>query len=54
LVEEANRRGSSLYFVSAWQMYLAIDAIRQRRDPVVAAYTRQIEGVSADCETKSC
>jgi hypothetical protein len=54
LVEEANRRGSSLYFVAAWQMYLAIDAIRQRRDPVVAAYTRQIEGVSADCETKSC
>ena len=54
LVEEANRRGSSLYFVSAWQMYLAIDAIRRRRDPVVAAYTRQIEGVSADCETKSC
>jgi len=54
LVEEANRRGSSLYFVAAWQMYLAIDAIRQRCDPVVAAYTRQIEGVSADCETKSC
>ena len=54
LVEEATRRGSSLYFVSAWQMYLAIDAIRQRRDPVVAAYTCQIEGVSADCETKSC
>jgi hypothetical protein len=54
LVEEANRRGSSLYFVSAWQMYLAIDAIRQRRDPVVAAYTRQVEAVSADCETKSC
>jgi hypothetical protein len=33
LVEEANRRGCSIHFVSAWQMYLAIDAIRQRRDP---------------------
>jgi hypothetical protein len=51
LVEEANRRRCSVYFVTAWQMYLAIDAIRQCRDPVVAAYTRQIEGAIADRET---
>ena len=36
LVAEAERRGCAIYFVSAWQMYLAIDAIRQRRDPVAA------------------
>jgi hypothetical protein len=36
LVEEAERRGCSLYFVSAWQMYLAIDALRQCRNPVAA------------------
>ena len=47
LVKEAVRRGCSVYFVSAWQMYLAIDALRQRRDPVVTARTGQIEGVGA-------
>lgn len=52
LVEEANRRGCSIHFASAWQMYLAIDAIRQRRDPVVTAYVRQPEGISAGCERK--
>ena len=36
LVAEADRRGCAIYFVSAWQMYLAIDAIRQRLDPVAA------------------
>jgi hypothetical protein len=36
LVEEAERRRCALYFVSAWQMYLAIDALRQRCDPVAA------------------
>lgn len=35
-VAEAERRGCAIYFVSAWQMYLAIDAIRQRLDPVAA------------------
>ena len=37
LVAEANRRRCAVYFVSAWRMYLAIEAIRQRRDPVGAA-----------------
>ena len=36
LAAEADRRGCAIYFVSAWQMYLAIDAIRQRLDPVAA------------------
>ena len=36
LAAEAARRGCAIYFVSAWQMYLAIDAIRQRLDPVAA------------------
>jgi hypothetical protein len=44
LVEEAKRRECSIHFVSAWQMYLAIDAIRQRRDPLTAAHNGQIEG----------
>lgn len=50
LVEEANRRRSSIYFVSAWQMYLAIEAIRQRRDSVAAACAGQIEQVGAGVE----
>jgi hypothetical protein len=33
LVAAAQRRDAQLYFVSAWQMYLVIDAIRQRLDP---------------------
>lgn len=33
LVAEARRRQSEIHFVSAWQMFLAIDALRQRQDP---------------------
>jgi hypothetical protein len=47
LAEEANRRACSIHFVSAWQMYLAIDAVRQRRDPVAAAHAGQIAGPMA-------
>jgi hypothetical protein len=36
VVDEASRRRCSVHFVSAWQMYLAIEALRQRRDPVLA------------------
>jgi hypothetical protein len=50
LVEEANRRECAIHFVSAWQMYLAIEAIGQRRDPVVASQTAQLERVGADVE----
>lgn len=46
LAEEANRRNCSVYFVSAWQMYLAIDAIRQCHDPMVAAQAVQVQGVN--------
>ena len=34
LVEEANRRKCAVHFVSAWQMFQAVDSIRQRHDPV--------------------
>jgi hypothetical protein len=54
LVEEANRRSCSIHFASAWQMYLAIDAIRQRRDPVFTVQTRHLEGVGAGSERTSC
>jgi len=54
LAAEASRRKCSIYFVSAWQMYLAIDAIRQHRDPVAAAQTSQVEAVSVTSETKQC
>jgi hypothetical protein len=54
LVEEANRRGCSVHFVSAWQMYLAIDAIRQRHDPVAAAQAGQLEVVGAGIERIVC
>jgi hypothetical protein len=53
LVEEAGRRGCSIHFVSAWQMYLAIEAIRRRRDPVAAAQAGQIEAVGAAIESTS-
>jgi hypothetical protein len=33
LVAEASRRECALHFVSAWQMYLAIDALRQGQRP---------------------
>jgi hypothetical protein len=33
LVDEANRRNCALHFVSGWQMYLAIDSIRQGLRP---------------------
>jgi len=35
LVAEARRRNCAVYFVSTWQMYLAIDATRLRHDPVL-------------------
>jgi hypothetical protein len=54
LAEEANRRRCSVHFVTAWQMYLAIDAIRQRRDPVVAAHSGQTEAVGAGSESRRC
>jgi hypothetical protein len=54
LVEEADRRGCSVHFVSAWQMYLAIEAIRQRRDPFAAAQAGQIELVGTATKSASC
>lgn len=36
--EEAERRGASIYFVSAWQMYGAVAAISKGYDPVSAVY----------------
>jgi len=50
LVEEADRRGCAIRFVSAWQMYLAIEAIGQRRDAAVAAHIGQIDRVGAGVE----
>jgi len=54
LVEEAGRRGCSIHFVSAWQMYLAIDALRQRRDPVAATQAGQLEVVGVGIKRKLC
>ena len=50
LVDEAHRRRCSVHFVSAWQMYLAIEAIRQRRDPAVATRAGHAEGTPAGFE----
>jgi hypothetical protein len=36
LAGEAQRRGCKLYYVTAWEMFLVVDAIRQRLDPVEA------------------
>jgi hypothetical protein len=51
LVEEADRRGCAIHFVSAWQMYLAIEAIGQRGDPFVAVHTGPMEHVGAGIES---
>jgi hypothetical protein len=50
LVEEADRRGCAIHFVSAWQMYLAIQAIGKRRDPAVTAHTAKIDQVGVGIE----
>jgi hypothetical protein len=34
VADEAKRRQCQFYFVSAWEMYLAIDALREQVDPV--------------------
>jgi hypothetical protein len=34
--KEAERQSCEVYFVRAWQMYLAIEALRTRADPVQA------------------
>jgi hypothetical protein len=34
--EEAEHRGACVHYVSAWQMYLAIEALSLRRDPLAA------------------
>jgi hypothetical protein len=47
LVEEADRRECAIHFATAWQMYLAIEAIGQRRNPIVTAQTTQLENVGA-------
>jgi hypothetical protein len=52
LVEEANRRECAIHFVTAWQMYLAIEAIGQRRDPIFTPQTAQLESVGAGVEQK--
>jgi hypothetical protein len=50
LTAEAAQCGCALHFVSAWQMYLAIDAIRQRRDPTVAAHAARTNGIGVGVE----
>jgi hypothetical protein len=50
LVDEADRRGCAVHFVSAWQMYLAIEAIGQHRAPVDAGQTGQINRVGVGSE----
>jgi hypothetical protein len=54
MVEEAARRGCSIHFASAWQMYLAIDAIRKRRDPVATGQTGQIRPIVAENNGSPC
>jgi hypothetical protein len=43
LVEEAEHRRCAIHFVSAWQMYLAIEAIGRRRVPAVTERRGQSE-----------
>jgi hypothetical protein len=41
VTEEARRLDAQVLYVSAWQMWKAIDAIRRRGDPLEAAEIRQ-------------
>jgi hypothetical protein len=50
LVAEANRRECAIHFVSARQMYLAIEAVGQRREPVIATQAGQLECVGVGVE----
>jgi len=50
LVEEANRRGCAVHFVSAWQMYLAIEAVGQGCGPVAATHACQLDCIGAGNE----
>ena len=50
LVEEADRRECAIHFVTAWQMYLAIEAIGQRRESIFTAQTARLESVDAGVE----
>ena len=50
LVDEADRRGCTIHFVTAWQMYLAIKAMGQGSDPVAAAHPGQIDRAGAGIE----
>jgi hypothetical protein len=43
LVDEADRRGCTIHFVTAWQMYLAIKALGQGSDAVAAAHPSQMD-----------
>jgi len=43
LVDEADRRGCTIHFVTAWQMYLAIKAIGQGSDAVAAGHPSQMD-----------
>jgi hypothetical protein len=47
IAAEAHRRNCNVYFVSAWQMNLAVHALRLKRDPVAAVYAAQINKVYA-------
>ena len=50
LVDEADHLGCAIHFVSAWQMYLAIEAIGQGRSPLGAAQNGQTIRVGVSIE----
>lgn len=52
LLEEAKQSGSDIYFVTAWQMYRAIEAIRMRNDPREAVL-RSSESSGSECRVPS-
>src|SRR4029077_19672786 len=41
LAAEAQRRACQLYYVTAWEMFLAVEAIRRRTDPVETLRTER-------------
>jgi hypothetical protein len=47
LTEETRKSGAHIHFVSAYQMWIAIDAIRRRVDPMRALYGPAHESASA-------
>lgn len=52
LLAECAERGLQLYFVSAWEMWLAVEAVRRQQDPLLALDSVETGNLAGFVETK--